>query len=66
MIVPGYDGDGADALYGIKEVGGINIAQKLDTAIQPDMPETAIVSGCIDFVLSPENIAQKIVRITKS
>ena len=63
VIVSGYDGDGAAALCGIKEVGGITIAQKLDTAKQPDMPESAIASGCIDFVLSPEDIAQEIVRI---
>ena len=36
----------------------------LNTAIQPDMPESAIDSGCIDFVLSPEDIAKKIVEIT--
>src|ERR1700678_130500 len=63
VIVSGYDGDGAAALCGIKEVGGITIAQKLDTAKQPDMPESAIESGCIDFVLSPEDIAHEIVRI---
>ncbi|MFA6012340.1 MAG: chemotaxis protein CheB [Desulfobacteraceae bacterium] len=63
VIVSGYDGDGAAALCGIKEVGGITIAQKLDTAGQPDMPESAIASGCIDFVLSPEDIAQEIVQI---
>ena len=63
VIVSGYDGDGAAALCGIKEVGGITIAQKLDTAGQPDMPESAIASGCIDFVLSPEDIAKEIVRI---
>src|ERR1035437_4574543 len=63
VIVSGYDGDGAAALRGIKEVGGITIAQKLDTAKQPDMPESAIASGCIDFVLSPEDIANKIVEI---
>jgi two-component system chemotaxis response regulator CheB len=63
VIVSGYDGDGAAALCGIKEVGGITIAQKPDTAGQPDMPESAIASGCIDFVLSPEDIAQEIVRI---
>jgi len=63
VIVSGYDGDGAAALCGIKEVGGITIAQKPDTAGQPDMPESAIESGCIDFVLSPEDIAQKIIRI---
>ena len=63
VIVSGYDGDGAAALCGIKEVGGTTIAQKLDTALQPDMPETAIESGCIDFVLSPENIAKQIAKI---
>ncbi len=39
------------------------IAQKLSTAGQPDMPESAIASGCIDYVLSPEDIAKEIVRI---
>jgi chemotaxis response regulator CheB len=63
VIVSGYDGDGAAALCGIKEVGGITIAQKLSTATQPDMPESAIDTGCIDFVLSPEDIAKEIVRI---
>ena len=65
VIVSGYDGDGAAALCGIKEVGGITIAQKLDTASQPDMPESAIDTGCIDFVLSPEDIAREIVRIAQ-
>ncbi|MDP3916623.1 MAG: chemotaxis protein CheB [Bacteroidota bacterium] len=63
VIVSGYDGDGADALCGIKEVGGITIAQKPETAAHPDMPETAIDSGCIDFILSPEDIAKEIIRI---
>jgi chemotaxis response regulator CheB len=63
VIVSGFDGDGAAALCGIKEVGGITIAQKPDTAGQPDMPESAIASGCIDFILSPEDIAKEIIRI---
>jgi chemotaxis response regulator CheB len=64
VIVSGYDGDGADALCGIKEVGGITIAQKPETAAHPDMPETAIDSGCIDFILSPEDIAKEIIRLS--
>src|SRR5512133_3927074 len=32
VIVSGFDGDGAAALHGIKEVGGITFAQKPDTA----------------------------------
>jgi chemotaxis response regulator CheB len=63
IIVSGYDGDGAAALCGIKEVGGVTIAQELDTAKQPDMPASAIASGCVDFILSPENIAKQIVLI---
>ena len=65
VIVSGFDGDGAAALCGIKEVGGTTIAQKPDTAAQPDMPESAIASGCIDFILSPEDIAKEIVRIAQ-
>jgi two-component system, chemotaxis family, protein-glutamate methylesterase/glutaminase len=45
-------------------VGGITIAQILDTPKQSDMPGSAIESGCIDFVLSPEDIAREIVRIS--
>ena len=58
VIVSGYDGDGAAALCEIKQVGGLTIAQKPQTASQPDMPLSAISSGCIDLVLSPEEIAQ--------
>jgi chemotaxis response regulator CheB len=64
VIVSGYDGDGAAALCGIKEAGGITLAQKPETAGQPDMPESAIESGFVDFILSPEEIAQKIIGIS--
>jgi len=66
VIVSGYDGDGAEALCGIREAGGITIAQKPETADQPDMPKSAIASGCIDFILSPEDTAKKIIRIAQT
>jgi len=65
VIVSGFDGDGAAALGQIKDVGGITIAQKLDTATQPDMPESAIESGWIDYVLSPEEIGPQIMEIAR-
>ena len=65
VIVSGYDGDGAAALCGIRDVGGITIAQQPETARHPDMPASAMASGCIDFVLSPEGIAREIVRIAR-
>jgi chemotaxis response regulator CheB len=66
VIVSGYDGDGAAALCDIKDVGGITIAQKPATASVPDMPDSAIDSGCVDFILSPEAIARKIIGIARS
>ena len=66
VIVSGYDGDGAAALCEIKEAGGITIAQRPDTAGQPDMPGSAIASGCVDFILSPEDIAQQIIQIART
>jgi two-component system, chemotaxis family, protein-glutamate methylesterase/glutaminase len=65
VIVSGFDGDGAAALGQIKDVGGVTIAQKLDTATQPDMPESAIESGYVDYVLAPEDIGQKIMEIAR-
>ena len=65
-IISGYDGDGADALCGIKDIGGITINQKPDTAGEPDMPESAIKTGCIDSILSPENIAKQIRKFAKN
>lgn len=46
-----------EAATGEKEV------QSPETAVKPDMPESAIESGYIDFVLSPKDIAQELVRI---
>ena len=65
VIVSGYDSDGDEALCDIKEVGGFTIAQKPETALQPEMPNSAIASGCIDLILSPEDIAKEIIRIAK-
>ena len=65
VIVSGYDGDGADVLCRIRDVGGTTIAQKPATAGQPDMPASAIASGCIEFILMPEEIAEKIVKIAR-
>jgi chemotaxis response regulator CheB len=64
VIVSGYDGDGAAALCRIRDLGGITIAQKPASAKQPDMPVSAIESGCIDYILTPEDIGAKIRMLT--
>lgn len=37
-------------------VGGITIEQLPASAEPSDMPDSAIASGCVDFVLAPERI----------
>ena len=66
VIVSGLDADGAEALREIKAVGGITIAQTPETAEWSDMPVSAIKTGYVDFVLSPEEIAQKIAQIARA
>jgi two-component system chemotaxis response regulator CheB len=66
VILSGYDGDGAGALRDIKDVGGITMAQSVETSVQPDMPLSAISSGCVDFILPIQNIAEEIGRIARS
>ena len=63
VILSGFDSDGAAALKPIKDAGGIVIAQDFQTAQQPDMPQSAVKTGCVDFLLSPVEIAAKIRRI---
>ena len=65
VILSGFDSDGAAALKSIKEAVGIVIAQDFKTARQPDMPESAVRTGCVDFVLSPDRIASELMRIAE-
>jgi two-component system, chemotaxis family, protein-glutamate methylesterase/glutaminase len=63
VILSGYDSDGAAALAAIKQAGGIVFAQDFQTARQPDMPESAVKTGCVDRLLPPAEIAAQLQRI---
>jgi len=43
----GFDSDGAAALEPIKEAGGLVLAQKFQTASQPDMPQSAVKTNAL-------------------
>ena len=63
VILSGTGTDGAEGMEEIKAEGGITFAQ--DNSAQYDgMPAAAIAAGCVDFVLSPEEIAKELVRIS--
>ena len=63
IVMSGTGNDGTEGLKAIKAEGGITFAQDPDTAQYPDMPKNAIAAGNPDFVLSPEHIAEELVRI---
>ena len=64
VVLSGTATDGTLGLEAIKGEDGITFAQDA-TAQHEGMPHSAIASGCVDFVLPPEGIAQEIVRISK-
>jgi hypothetical protein len=63
VILSGFDSDGAAALKSIKEAGGMVFAQEFRTAMQPDMPQSAVATGCVDRLLQPAEIAFQLERI---
>jgi len=63
VILSGFDSDGAAALESIKKAGGIVFAQDFQTAKQPDMPQSAVKTGCVDRLLPPAEIAAQLERI---
>ena len=57
MILSGTTTDGTLGLEATKAEGGITFAHD-ESARYDSMPCSAIAAGCVDFVLSPENIAR--------
>ena len=64
VILSGTATDGTLGLEAIKAEGGITFAQD-NTAQQSSMPQSAVASGCVDFVLSPDEIAREIGRLAR-
>jgi two-component system CheB/CheR fusion protein len=63
VILSGGDGDGTEGCKRIKAAGGVTFAQDLSAKIG-SMPSSATASGCVDFILPPELIAQELMRIS--
>lgn len=57
VVLSGTGVDGAMGVEAIKKVGGTVIVQDLDTAEFPGMPQAAIDTGEVDFVLPLHEIA---------
>jgi two-component system CheB/CheR fusion protein len=65
VILSGTGSDGTLGLAAIKGEGGITFAQDPHTAKYDSMPSNAVTSGHVDFVFSPEGLAQELENIRK-
>jgi two-component system, chemotaxis family, protein-glutamate methylesterase/glutaminase len=63
VVLTGKDGDGAAGSQTIKQMGGIVIAQDEATSKFFSMPDAAIQTGVVDFVLPLTDISAMLVRL---
>jgi two-component system CheB/CheR fusion protein len=63
VVLSGAGSDGTLGICEIKAVGGITFAQDARSARYPGMPGSALESGCVDFVLPPEEIARQLADV---
>jgi two-component system CheB/CheR fusion protein len=63
IVMSGTGSDGAVGLTRIKEQGGVTIAQLPADAEHDGMPEAAIRTGVVDFVLPVVDMPQKLIEL---
>jgi two-component system CheB/CheR fusion protein len=66
IVLSGTMSDGTLGLEAIKTGGGITFAQDEESAMHSGMPHSAIASGRVDFVLTPEEIARRLATLGDS
>jgi len=66
IILSGTGTDGAAGLREVKAVGGFTFAQEPQSAKYNGMPQAAIDTGCVDWILPAEGIAKEIAQIVRS
>lgn len=65
VVLSGSGTDGAIGIEAIKEHGGITLAQAPASAQFASMPQSAIATGCIDFVLRADEIGEQLTLIAR-
>ena len=65
IVLSGYAGDGTEGCKHIKAKGGTTFAQDMSAEVG-GMPLSAQASGCIDFVLPPDEIPDALRRLVRT
>ena len=62
IVLSGADSDGAIGIKRIKEHGGLTIAQEPTEAEHPGMPQAAIATGMVDWVLPVGEMPERLIE----
>ncbi len=65
IILSGSGTDGAKGIQAVKQAGGITFTQDESSALFYGMPNSAIRTGCVDFILSLGDIALELIKISR-
>jgi two-component system, chemotaxis family, CheB/CheR fusion protein len=65
IVLSGTASDGTLGLKAVKAEGDITFAQEPSSAKFDGMPRSAIAAGVVDFVLAPDEIARRLVRLAQ-
>lgn len=65
IILSGSGSDGTLGLKAINANGGITFAQSESSSACAYMPNNAVASGCVDYILTPREIAEQLVMIAR-
>ena len=65
ILLSGTGSDGTKGIQAISRVGGIGLVQSPETAQFNSMPSSAIPSGLVDEILSPEELAQTVFELIR-
>ena len=63
VVLSGTGTDGTLGLKAIKDHGGITFAQNGESAQYDGMPLSAVHAGVVDFILSPDQMPQKLLEV---
>ena len=66
IILSGTGSDGAHGIHAIKAAGGFTFSQDPTTAKYNGMPQSAIDTGSVDWILPPENMGTEIALIVQN
>jgi len=65
ILLSGTGKDGTEGLQAVSRAGGIALVQSPETAQFTSMPSSAIPSGLVDEILSPQDLAQTVYELIR-